>query len=162
MGTIYLGSDLQPIRAIFDTGSANSWILSKQAIQGKNNEEEFHPFEPSSSKTFSFFEPKKFASITFGSGPLEGEFARDQVTLGSNNLASGCSLNVKDYEFGLVEKQDVFNSEFDAIIGMAYPTMSVPGVTPFFDNIIHKKVLHDKKGNPANIFAFYMSTNQVD
>lgn len=27
-GTIYLGSDKQPIRAIFDTGSANSWILS--------------------------------------------------------------------------------------------------------------------------------------
>lgn len=31
-GTFYLGSDKQPIRAIFDTGSANSWILSKDAV----------------------------------------------------------------------------------------------------------------------------------
>jgi hypothetical protein len=33
-GTIYLGSgELQPIRAIFDTGSANPWILSKEAAE---------------------------------------------------------------------------------------------------------------------------------
>ena len=33
-GTIYLGSNKQPIRVIFDTGSANSWILSKDAVDG--------------------------------------------------------------------------------------------------------------------------------
>jgi hypothetical protein len=32
IGTFYLGSNKQPIRAIFDTGSANSWILSREAI----------------------------------------------------------------------------------------------------------------------------------
>ena len=46
IGEIYLGSDDNPqkIRAIFDTGSANSWILSKEAVnkmgffkRGKHN-----------------------------------------------------------------------------------------------------------------------------
>ena len=39
-GTIYLGSgeELQPVRAVFDTGSANPWILSKRAVDGDDHQ----------------------------------------------------------------------------------------------------------------------------
>lgn len=69
---------------------------------------------------------------------------------------------VDDYTFGLVAKQAVFNGTFDAIVGLAYPSMAENGVTPFFDSFIENEVLHDEEGNPQNIFAFYMSTNQED
>ena len=52
IGTFYLGSNKQPIRAIFDTGSANSWILSKEAIKGQSDEDEFSPFDQTESETF--------------------------------------------------------------------------------------------------------------
>lgn len=65
-------------------------------------------------------------------------------------------LVVENYNFGLVEEQQVFSGSFDAIIGLAYPKMAEVGVTPFFDNLINEDVLE------KNIFAFYMSTNKVD
>lgn len=55
-----------------------------------------------------------------------------------------------------MKKQAVFSGTFDAIIGLAYPSMAEKGFTPFFDNLMLNEVL-DK-----NVFAFYMSTNQVD
>jgi len=64
--------------------------------------------------------------------------------------------------FGLVEEQHVFSGSFDAIIGLAYPKMAEKGIIPFFDTLINNKVCHDEQGNPANVFAFYMSTNQKD
>lgn len=35
IATIYLGSPPQPIRCIFDTGSANAWVISKEAVDNK-------------------------------------------------------------------------------------------------------------------------------
>lgn len=67
-GMIYMGSNLQPIRAIFDTGSANSWILSKNAVQA--NSKKFHTFDPDTSTTFTLPEHNKTVKITFGSGSL--------------------------------------------------------------------------------------------
>ena len=161
-GTFYLGSNKQPIRAIFDTGSANSWILSKQAVKDKSNANSFSPFDPSTSETFKANEPKKTVRITFGSGSLSGSFAHDQLTIGQAGLFGGNELHVENYNFGLVEQQAVFTGTFDAIVGMAYPSMAEESVTPFFDVLMQEGVLHDEEGNPSNMFAFYMSTNQSD
>lgn len=47
-------------------------------------------------------------------------------------------------------------------MGLAYPSMAETGVIPFFDVLMNEHVLHDVDNNPANMFAFYMSTNQQD
>lgn len=33
VGTMYLGTPPQPVRAIFDSGSANTWVLSSDALE---------------------------------------------------------------------------------------------------------------------------------
>lgn len=40
--------------------------------------------------------------------------------------------------------------------------MAEVGVRPFFDTLIDNHVLFNSAGRPANIFSFYLSTNQVD
>jgi hypothetical protein len=33
MGTMYFGTPPQKIRGLFDTGSANTWVLSEHALE---------------------------------------------------------------------------------------------------------------------------------
>ena len=78
IGELYIGSGDKPskIRAIFDTGSANPWILSKEGDKsgGSNSS-----YDPDLSPTF--WEPaedkKQKVQITFGSGFINGYFVKD-------------------------------------------------------------------------------------
>ena len=74
-GELFFGTPPQKIRAIFDTGSANPWVITKQARETKS-------FDPKSSSTFVEPTDKQWTSITFGSGSLKGYFATDSVILG--------------------------------------------------------------------------------
>ena len=94
IGIFYIGSEgseegqcdgaLQPIRMILDTGSANSWVLSNQAVSENDG---FTSFDPSKSCGGTFQEPaeddRQNTKITFGSGYLKGYFVEDQVTIGN-------------------------------------------------------------------------------
>ena len=55
--------------------------------------------------------------------------------------------------FGMVTKDETFNDDFDAIIGMAYPEFAEPGVVPFFDALMATGTM------TKNVFAFHMSLN---
>jgi len=102
IGQIYIGSGDTPqkLNAIFDTGSANPWILSKEA--NKDNDEHNH-FNPKLSPTFICPEEKdkQKCEITFGSGVLKGYFVTDQVMLGSPTDTNS-QLVVEEWTFGYV------------------------------------------------------------
>ena len=55
-----------------------------------------------------------------------------------------------------MEKQHTIftGSNFEAIVGMAYPALAEKGVTPVFDEMINQKLL------TANMFAFYLTSMQ--
>ena len=93
-------------------------------------------------------EPQR-AYIEFGSGSLSGYFIEDVCSLGDDSAV------MQDYQFGLVTKQTVFSGRFDAIIGLAYPSMAEPGLTPFFDAMMKQGLVEE------NMFAFYMSMNPL-
>jgi hypothetical protein len=64
-------------------------------------------------------------------------------------------LNINMFQFGYVTQQTVFSGGFDAIVGLAYPTMAEDSVEPFFDAMMREKILQN------NVFAFYMSMNPI-
>ena len=147
IGTIYVGNPPVPVRACFDTGSANSWIMSsfcktEQCLSGNNN-----IYDPEES--YSSIQTKKYASIQFGEGDLNGHFAFDDYRVGRGENA----IHIKKQIFGMVEEEHIFDDTYDSIIGLAYPEMSAHG-HPMFDSMMRQNLLE------SNVFAFYMSVNK--
>jgi len=68
------------LRAIFDTGSTNTWVLNKNTDLGEGREKQFS-YDDSASKTVT--KTKKGAGISFGSGKLAGHFYKDDIRIGS-------------------------------------------------------------------------------
>jgi len=74
---IYVGNKpAQKIRALFDTGSANTWILNKKV---RSNDMHFS-YDDKMSTTAQKTSQKAF--ISFGSGSLSGHFYVDDFRIG--------------------------------------------------------------------------------
>lgn len=131
IGEIAIGNPPQRIRALFDTGSANSWVLGSECRNKATLMERHQFFDASRSRTW--LDTGEHAKIFFGSGSLEGEFGKDTFLIPDMN---GDSIKVRKQTFGLVQKQTTFDRTFDAIIGLAYPTMAEDAGIPLFDEMM--------------------------
>ena len=155
VGEFFLGSETpQKIRVMFDTGSANSWVLSSEVAQNMDAEkrEKHFFYDPESSPTFEEPEYKQWVKINFGSGSLRGYFVHDQCTIGDMTDDKN-QLVLESYMFGLVVEDSTFTGDFDAIVGLAYPQFAEPGVEPFFDGLMRAGIMG------KDVFAFFMSMN---
>ena len=86
IGEFYLGTgEPQKIRVMLDTGSANSWIMSKEALDKKPKAEQskYNSYDKDLSPTYLEPDEKQWTKISFGSGSLRGFFVHDTCTLGS-------------------------------------------------------------------------------
>lgn len=131
---------------VFDTGSTNIWIASDLCKSGACVKPGRHRYDHTMSSTFQSPEHGSVLEIQFGTGKLRGPQGVEDFHVGP--------FTVKNQTFGMIEVQDgrVFEDvPFEGIMGLAFPSMSANGVTPFFDNIIHQKAM------PTNEFAFYFS-----
>jgi len=77
---MYVGNKPQLVRALFDTGSTNTWILNKKVHLPGGNQKE-RAFDQDASTTFKSSNQR--ATIYFGSGSLAGHFVTDDIRLGS-------------------------------------------------------------------------------
>ena len=142
MAEVFVGTPPQSIRALFDTGSSNIWVLNKNIMP------DFPGYDDKQSSTAVMSDVA--ASIEFGSGSLGGHFMTDVLTIGQGEH----KLVVQNQEFGNVEEQEtIFDGSFEAIIGMAYPSFAVDNVTPLFDNMMDQGLLKHK------MFAFYLTAD---
>lgn len=151
---MYVGNPPQLIKALFDTGSTNTWVLNSKVDLGNNVQKE-RSYDNNASSSFKPTEQK--AAIFFGSGNLAGHFVNDDVRLGScDGSKSSGQIHIKNQKFGNVEKQHTIftGTNFEAIVGMAYPALAEKGVTPVFDEMINQKLLQ------SNMFAFYLTSMQ--
>ena len=74
---ICVGNPPQKLRAEFDTGSSNLWVINNQV----KSKQKLH-YDIGMSSTAQ--KTDQLAQVEFGSGALEGHFAIDELRIGPN------------------------------------------------------------------------------
>ncbi|NXG24808.1 CATE protein, partial [Grallaria varia] len=143
-GQISIGNPPQNFTVVFDTGSSNLWVTSvycvSKACAGHAK------FQPTQSSTYQVVGTP--FSIQYGTGSLTGVIGSDQV------VVEGITVNNQQFAESISEPGKAFlDAEFDGILGLAYPSLAVDGVTPVFDNMMAQNLVE------LPLFSVYMSTN---
>nr|XP_019586132.1 PREDICTED: gastricsin [Rhinolophus sinicus] len=141
-GEISIGTPPQNFLVLFDTGSSDLWVPStycqSQACANHNR------FNPSLSSTFR--NNGQTYTLSYGSGSLSVVLGYDTVTV--QNIV------VNNQEFGLSENEPnnpFYYSDFDGILGMAYPNMAVGNAPTVMQGMLQQGQLTQP------IFSFYFS-----
>jgi len=143
-GPIAVGTKGQTLNVIFDTGSSNLWVPSKNCTNCG-----FHPkYDHSKSSTY-VPNGTKF-EIRYASGPVAGYLSQDSVTVGDVTTKSNLFAEITDVS-GLGPAYAL--GKFDGILGMAYQSISVDHIPTIFQNMLEQKVIEKP------VFGFYLSND---
>ena len=139
---ITVGTPPQTFNVIMDTGSSNLWVPASCGLSCILK----HKYDSTKSSTYKA-DGRDF-KIQYGSGPVAGKLSQDVVSVGDITVpitfaeisdVSGLGLG-----FAL--------GKFDGILGLAWPQISVSGLTPVFTEIVNEKKLD-------SVFAFTLHDN---
>uniref|UniRef100_A0A8C3IX49 pepsin A n=1 Tax=Chrysemys picta bellii TaxID=8478 RepID=A0A8C3IX49_CHRPI len=142
-GTISIGTPPQEFSVLFDTGSSNLWVPSVYCSSTSCTNH--NKFNPSDSSTYEA--TNESLSIQYGSGSMTGFLAYDTI---------GGIVDTKQI-FGLSETEPgtAFEySEFDGILGLAFPSIASSGATPVFDNMMNEGLVSQ------DLFSVYLSSDE--
>ncbi len=143
-GTISMGTPPKDYTVIFDTGSADTWLPSKDCTSFACL---LHKRYDSSEST-TFRKNGTEFQIRYGTGAVEGYISEDTMTI--------AGLAIKNQSFGETTKMPGFTfafAKFDGIMGLGYDTISVAGVAPPFYNMYKQGLISQP------IFSFYLARN---
>ncbi|XP_057584610.1 pregnancy-associated glycoprotein 2-like [Hippopotamus amphibius kiboko] len=143
VGNITIGTPPQEFRVVFDTGSADLWVPSIYCYSPACHAHNI--FDPHLSTTFRLSAQRFY--LTYASGKMVGFLGYDTVRIGK-------LVNVVQ-AFGLSHMQIGFEHPlFDGILGLGYPSLSLEGTIPVFDNMKKQGVILKP------VFAFYLSSKK--
>ncbi|XP_026203206.1 pepsin A-like [Anabas testudineus] len=142
-GEIGIGTPPQLFKVLFDTGSSDLWVPS---VSCNNSACDSHvKFNSSASSTFQA--GAKPFYISYNSGFAAGSTGYDTIKISD--------LYVENQLFGLTNTEALFlgSVPWDGILGLAFPSMSLEGGTPIFDNIWNQGKI------PQYMFSMYLSSS---
>jgi len=144
LGTVGIGTPAQFFPVVFDTGSANLWVVSSD-VQGAPSTTA--TFKSSQSSTFQASNEK--FSIAYGSGAVQGLWATDTASTGN--------LSAPSFKLGVVTVAGGGPSFFRAlrgsgILGLAFRTISNGGVPTYMDALLAEQ------GISSELFSMYLSS----
>jgi len=142
-GPIKVGG--QEFKVIFDTGSSNLWVPGKSCG--------FltcwlHPrFDHGKSKTFET-DGRQY-KVQYGSGPVEGVFGKDTVTVGTVDVKGQLFAEVSKVSFGPLNIAFAAG-KFDGLLGLGFKSISQYNIPTPFEAMIDQKLIDEP------VFAFYL------
>ena len=138
-----IGSPPQQFGVVFDTGSSNLWVPSKECRLSPACY--LHRYYDSAKSSTYKINGTKF-NITYGSGAVAGFVGQDSVWV--------AGLEAKNSLFAQITTLHGISflaSKFDGILGMAWPAISVNGLPLIFDLLVQQGKVE------GNSFSFYLT-----
>lgn len=142
-GDITIGTPPQRFRVLFDTGSSDLWVPTSRCSEGDHYCPLHYRFDASQSTTYEHNGTR--VQLGYGSGPVAGEIGKDVLSIGNHSVRAQSFVQVENSE-----TRAFAAAQFDGILGLAYPALSVIGVTPVFDNLIAQGVV------PRALFSVFL------
>ncbi|XP_071646227.1 lysosomal aspartic protease-like isoform X1 [Temnothorax longispinosus] len=153
-GTIEIGTPPQTFKILFDTGSSDLWVPSKNCNVRQPACSKHNKYDNTQSTTYV---PEK---ITFDVSyydakwqdvKLYGNLSNDNVIIGGLRVTSQIFGEVFNFSEGFLPW-----AQCDGVLGMGYPDLSEFEVPSVFQNMIDKHVVSQP------IFSFYLNRNLTD
>lgn len=144
-GEIEVGTPAQTFQVIYDTGSSNLWVPSKDLDGNRAKSKYDHDASSTYTADGATF------NIEYGSGPVSGYYSDDTVTL--------AGLPVENFKFAEITDASGLGAafaagKFDGIQGLAWDSISVDGVPTLFGTLCENGQL-DKC-----LFSFSLNTDE--
>jgi hypothetical protein len=143
-GDITLGTPPQTFKVIFDTGSSNLWVAAYNCSLSCGLHARYDP-----TKSNTYTPDGRVFNIDYASGPVSGWVEKDVVNVGG--LTYNQTFAMVDDASGLGAAFLI--GQFDGILGLAFKSISVDSIPPFFQELVQSGVLDD------NVFAFYLDSD---
>lgn len=147
-GPLSVGTPGQTFQVIFDTGSSNLWVPSKQCTNCGFLKPSYN-----NAKSSTYVANGTIFDIEYGSGPVSGFVSQDSVTVGKPVVKDVLFAEITDVSgLGLAFKI----GKFDGIMGLAWPSISVLQMPPVFTMMIDQGLVDEP------VFSFYLTNDGTD
>merc|ERR1719161_1239104 len=146
-GTITMGSPPQEFKVIFDTGSGNLILPSKDCnMAGCNPHKKYSPKDSSTAQTVTNEQGESSTQISFGTGQIEGNYISDKFCVGGSLCSKVRFIAATD------ESAEPFSEvPFDGIMGMGFNDLSMGKNFNIVDD------LNDSQQLPQGQFAVFLT-----
>jgi hypothetical protein len=136
IGPVTIGAET--FQVIYDTGSSLLWVPSTECGSSCDNRQSY---------SGEFTDLNSQFSLTYGSGPVSGDYVKAPVTLADSSLSSfkmglATSVGFPGFSYG----------EYDGLLGLAWPSLNQDPNTP-----VIVPALYSEGSIPANMFAIYLT-----